>query len=282
MEKFLLFTTGGGSADPLNWSSDEAALYSTSELKGMKPASSRSIDLFFETTYGKEIVTLGIKNSTHAACMRSIATALNSNQVVIPIADVDGGQFCSPYIYSVSLSSQETYCQSITNDDKNKISVARSNYSSCMVANTHSGTVTLDLYLASSVGTDITDTGANVNNGSNYAAGATSVAADGTTPTEDTFLNERVYKEDGTFIGICTAVHATGTPLTFAAGLEVDVLDDVSLYRGTRYTLIKTASIPTASTLKLESSEILFDDSTFDLYAKSSNAGGLLTFTFNY
>ena len=65
MEKFLLFTTGGGSADPLNWSSDEAALYSTSELKGMKPASSRSIDLFFETTYGKEIVTLGIKNSTH-------------------------------------------------------------------------------------------------------------------------------------------------------------------------------------------------------------------------
>ena len=49
MEKFLLFTTGGGSADPLNWSNDEASLYSTSELKGMKPASSRSIDLFFET-----------------------------------------------------------------------------------------------------------------------------------------------------------------------------------------------------------------------------------------
>ena len=78
MEKFLLFTTGSGSADPLNWSSDEASLYSTSELKGMKPSSSRSIDLFFETTYGKEVVTLGIKNSTHTSCMRSIVTALNS------------------------------------------------------------------------------------------------------------------------------------------------------------------------------------------------------------
>ena len=85
MEKFLLFTTGGGSVDPINWSSDEAALYSTSELKGMKPASARSVDLFFETTYGKEVVTLGIKNSTHAAVMGAISTALNSNQNVITI-----------------------------------------------------------------------------------------------------------------------------------------------------------------------------------------------------
>ena len=142
MEKFLLFTTGGGSSDPLNWSSDEAALYSTSELKGMKPASSRSIDLFFETTYGKEVVTLGIKNSMHSSCMRSIANALNSNQAVVTIADVDAALFCSPYIHSVSIVSQETYIQSLTGNSRTKIAVSRSNYSSCLIANTHSSAVT--------------------------------------------------------------------------------------------------------------------------------------------
>ena len=106
MEKFLLFTTGNGSADPLNWTSDEAALYSVSELKGIKPSSSGSIDLFFETTYGKEVVTLGIKNSTHTSVMRSIATALNSNTAVVTIADVDSATFVNsdihlkiPFIY---------------------------------------------------------------------------------------------------------------------------------------------------------------------------------------
>ena len=32
MDKFLLFTTGGGSADPLNWTNDEAALYPVSQF----------------------------------------------------------------------------------------------------------------------------------------------------------------------------------------------------------------------------------------------------------
>ena len=111
--KFLLFTTGEGSLDPLNWSSDEAALYSTSELKGMKPASSRTIDLFFETTYGKEVVTLGIKNSTHVEVMKSITTSLNSNSTTVSIADVDNSTFCSPYIVSVKIASQETHCQKL-------------------------------------------------------------------------------------------------------------------------------------------------------------------------
>ena len=56
MDKFLLFTTGGGSADPLNWTNDEAALYPVSQFKGMRPASSRTIDMFFETSFGKEVV----------------------------------------------------------------------------------------------------------------------------------------------------------------------------------------------------------------------------------
>ena len=57
----------------------------------------------------------------------------------------------------------------------------------------------------------------------------------------------------------------------------------LELYDGSTYTyIIKTISIPTASTLRLESDEISFDNSTYDLYATSGNASGLLTFTFNY
>ena len=291
MAKFLLFTTGGGSADPLNWSSDEAALYSTDELKGMKPSSSRSIDLFFETTYGKEVVTLGIKNSTHSAVMGSIATALNSNQATVTIADVDGSIFCSPHIISVDITSQETHCQTLTASTKTKINIERSNYSSCLVTNMHSSAVTLDLYLAAQVGGvrgrdrgDLYPTLTRVNNGSGYAAttGAVDVVVDGTTATDDLFLNERVYNYvSGVFIGTCTAV-GSGTSLTFGGGIEIALTDDDALATGKRYNLLKSLSIPTASTLKLESDEISFDNSIFDLYAVSNHAQGLLTFTFNY
>ena len=295
MAKFLLFTTGGGSADPLNWSSDEASLYSTDELKGMKPSSSRSIDLFFETTYGKEVVTLGIKNSKHTSCMSSIAAALNSNQAVVTIADVDNSVFCSPYIISVDITSQETFCQTLTTNTKTKINIERSNYSSCLVTNMHSSAVTLDLYLAAQVGGvrgkargDLTSTAVyaaeteaastsavilTVDNGSGGASAA----------TDDLFLNERVYAFDatGTFFGTCTSVNSN-TQIRFSGGLENAITDNDILAIGTRYNLLKTLSIPTGSTLKLESDEISFDNSIYDLYAVSSESSGLLTFTFNY
>ena len=69
MNKYLLFTTGGGSTDPLNLNSDEATVYSANDFRGMKPADAQSLDLFFDTNYGKEIVTLGIKNGTHSKIM---------------------------------------------------------------------------------------------------------------------------------------------------------------------------------------------------------------------
>ena len=291
MEKFLLFTTGGGSADPLNWSNDEASLYSTSELKGMKPASSRSIDLFFETTYGKEVVTLGIKNSTHAACMRSIVTALNSNQAVIAIADVDNHVFCSPYINSVTITSQETYCQKITGNTKTKINVPRSNYSSCLIVNTDaSAAVTLDLYFASQVGTDITSTTVLAAETEAASTDSVDLTVDTVSATDDLFLNERVYvvKNDSSttpgrveFVGTCTSVQSS-TLLRFSGGTEHVITDNDILYTGTRYNILKTVSVPITTSLKLESDEISFDNSIFDLYAVSGDTDGQLTFTFNY
>ena len=45
MKKWLLFTNGGGSSDPLNWDSSEAALYSSEDLKTIKPSGPRTLDL---------------------------------------------------------------------------------------------------------------------------------------------------------------------------------------------------------------------------------------------
>ena len=290
MGKFLLFTTGTGSVDPLNWASDEAALYSITELKGMKPASNRSIDLFFETTYGKEVVTLGIKNSTHTSVMRSIATALNSNAAVVTIADVDSATFVNSNINSVTITSQETYCQSLTSDDKTKIDAPRSNYSSCLVANTHSAAITLDLYLASQASTDITNTTVRAAETEAASTSSGTLTVDTAEATADMFLNERVYiiMEDSTatpgrveFVGVCTAVNST-TEIRFGGGLEHAITNNDLLYTGTRYNLLKSLSIPTAATLKLESDEISFDNSTYDLYAVSGYDGAGLTFTFNY
>ena len=282
MEKFLLFTTGGGSADPLNWSSDEAALYSVSELKGIKPASSRSIDLFFDTIRGEEIVTLGIKNSTHSACMASIVSALNSNQRLITVADVDSAKFCSPYIYSVKITSQETYVQKITGNTKTKINTPKGSYSSCLITNTDaSADVTVKLYLASQVGSDITDTGTNANESDNAATtSSVTLTVDGTTATSDVFLNEQVWKSDGTLFGTCTAFNS-GTEIVFGNGIEQILANNADLHVGTRYTLFNNLAIPANVTLKLESDEISFDNVNYDLYVVSGDADGQLTFTFN-
>lgn len=285
MHKFLLFTTGKGTLDPLNWSSDEAALYSTSELKGMKPASARSIDLFFETTYGKEIVTLGIKNSTHTDVMKSISTALNSTQASISIADVDNSTYCSPNIISVKITSQETYGQTLVSDAKTRINSIRSNYSSCLIANTHSDFVRIHMWIASQVETETTSTTV-------LAAQTRTASASSVTLTVDTvdanivvFLNERVYitKTNGqvVFVGVCTEV-TNVTTLVFAGGLEHVITDNDILRTGTKHELMSGVSIPNGSTLKLEADEISFDRSTHILYAKSSHASGLLSFVFNY
>ena len=147
MEKFLLFTTGGGSADILNWASDEAAMYAVKDLESIKPTSARTLDLFFNTAGGREVVILKIKNSTHSRVMEAIANAINGSQAVISVADVDSGRFINPDVYGVTIRAQETYIQSLADSSRTKINVTRSNYSSCVIANTHSSAVTCGLEL---------------------------------------------------------------------------------------------------------------------------------------
>ena len=291
MYKFLLFTTGGGSEDPLNWSSDEAALYSTSELKGMKPASLRSIDLFFETTYGKEIVTIGIKNSMHAEVMKAISAALNSNQNVITIADVDSSKFCSQHINSCKITSQETFAQTLLLATREKLNVTRSNYSSCLITNLSNESCTVDLHLVSqkegrfAVDNNLlTNTGTLSNEGTNAATtSSVTLTVDGTAATSDVFAGERVYDNTtGTFLGVCTARNSN-TEIVFGGGLESAITENMQLAVGVRYYLTKDLVIPVAGTLKLEANEISFDNSTYDLYAKVPTGGDAgVTFVFNY
>ena len=283
MEKFLLFTTGGGSADPLNWSNDEAALYSLKEFKGMKPASSRSVDMFFETSFGKEVVTLGIKNMTHIKVMKSVTQALNSEQAVVSVADVDNSVFCSPFIQTVQIASQETFHQKITNQNtKNKINVARSNYSSCLITNTDpEDIVYFALYLTSQLGSDITSTTVLAAETEAASTSSVTLTVDTVNATADAFLNERVYKSDGTFFGVCTAVNST-TEIVFAGGLENAITNNDVLHTGTRYTLLNKVGLSAYATLKLEQDEISFDNSKFDLYGMSTDADGQITMNFIY
>ena len=284
MEKYLLFTTGGGAADPLNWDSSEAAVYKLGDFKGMKPKDARTLEMFFETSNGKEIVALGVKNGSHSLVMKAISSALvKSTQSIITVADVDQGLFVNNNIYSVKITAQETYMQKITDNKKTQISVPRGSYTSCLIANTDaSAAVACTLHLTSQVGSDITDTGTNLNNGSGYAAGTTSsLTLDGTAATADIFLNEQVWKSDGTLFGVCT-VFTDGTHITFGGGLEQAFVDDDDLYVGTRYILLNALSIPANTVLKLESDEISFDNVNYNLYVTSGDSDGQLTFIFNY
>ena len=137
MNKFLLFTTGGGSADPINWDISEAALYSVKDLKSIKATSSSTVGLFFETQDGKEVVTLTVVNGPHSNVIKSIISAISFNdQALISVADVDGNKFINKNIKGVSIKAHTNYIQTLTNNSRTKFAVRRGNWSSCMIANT--------------------------------------------------------------------------------------------------------------------------------------------------
>ena len=106
MSKFLLFTTGGGSASIMNLDSSEVALYNSVDLRTVKPSGKAALDLFFNTTKGTEIVTLKIKAGKHGIVMRSIAEALNSEGNIMKIADVDTNTFIDECVLGVTIRAQ--------------------------------------------------------------------------------------------------------------------------------------------------------------------------------
>lgn len=158
--------------------------------------------------------------------------------------------------------------QKITGTSKVLVNTNGGAFDSLTLTNIHgSNAATVDLYYVNTSGNDITDTGTNSNEAANEATtSSVTLTVDGTTATADTFSGEKVFKSDGTLFG--TAEFASGTELVFGGGLSQRLANNVDLFTGTRYYILKTFSIPVASTLVLDSNDINFDATEYALYIK--------------
>ena len=87
-------------------------------------------------------------------------------------------------------------------------SQSSTNFSACIITNIDgSADVALTLQIVSTTGADITDTGVDANESDNAATtSSVTLTVDGSAATTDQFLNERVYKSDGTFHYITASV----------------------------------------------------------------------------
>ena len=167
----------------------------------------------------------------------------------------------------------------------NKTEIASStvcSYNSLVITNTHTSAVNISLWLTAQAApkyadTDVTDTGTDVDFPANYPITTSSqaIVVQGEAATSDIFLNEKVYKADGKLYGTCT-VFTDGTHITFGAGIQEIMADNADLHVGTIYYILKAVTIPAATSLKLDGDEFNFSSLLYKLYAKSSNASGLI------
>ena len=158
------------------------------------------------------------------------------------------------------------------------------NHRSMTFTNTHAtADVTIDLYVTSQFGTDITTTGTDIDLTAGYAITSASqaIVLSATAATSDAFLNERVYKSNGNFVGVCTTF-TDGTHITFAAGLERALVDAEVLFTGTRYHVLNNVKIPNGVSLKLTSDEFDFDSNNFTMYINSDNSDGAIDILTRY
>ena len=277
LDKLMYFATGDGAN-----LSGEAYVVPSSRFRGAHPVSSTLLDLVFESDYGdKDYIRLTIASNTHKLVLNSISGTINSSAGGLRIiCDSDNSIFCNSNITDCVIHlgrpSSNFNAQNLTGTAKILVNTTGGSFDSLSLANVggaHDATVSL--YYASQVGSDITDTGVNVNNGSGYSVTTSSqaIVVDGTTATDDLLLNERVYKSDGTFVGTCTAV-GSGTGITFGGGLKVALADDADLYTGTRYYVLKAVVVPAYQTLILDRDDISFNGIDYSLYT-ILGAGGI-------
>ena len=130
--------------------------------------------------------------------------------------------------------------------------------------------VSVDLYVTSQVGTDITDTGTDSNEADNaITASSVTLTVDGTAATSDIFADEKVWKSDETLFGTCT-VRNSDTEIVFGGGLSQTLENNDSLYTGTRYYILKSVVIPVNTTLVLNKDELRVDPNDYLMYIKLS------------
>ena len=136
-----------------------------------------------------------------------------------------------------------------------------------------SDSVSVDLYIASQVGTDITTTGVQAAEAEAVSTSSVVLNVDQVVPTDDMLKDEIVYKSGGTIFGTATATaDASPDTVTFGGGLTTAIANDDFLFTGTRYYLLKGVIIPVNNTLVLERNELRFDPDVYKMYIKLSAA----------
>tara|TARA_R100000234_G_scaffold97519_2_gene65906 strand:+ start:575 stop:1123 length:549 start_codon:yes stop_codon:yes gene_type:complete len=177
------------------------------------------------------------------------------------------------------------YPQKITSGDKTEVTFDYNNYRSMTFANTHTSAITMSLYATSQLGSDITTTG--VYAAETEAASTSSVtltidngSGSASAGTSDMLLNERIYKSDGTFFGVCSTFTST-VAIVFATGLTHTITNNDILYTGTRYTILNEVSLPVGASLQLHPEDFNLS-SDYKLYINSSNASGLIDIITRY
>jgi len=167
--------------------------------------------------------------------------------------------------------------QKISGNTKTLINNLSGNTNSLSLCNTHAtDSVSVDLYIASQITTDITTTGVYAAETEAASTSSTQLTVDNgsgsaSAGTSDMFLNERVYKSDGTLFGTCTTFDST-VLLTFSGGLSSVITDNDILFTGTRYYILKSLDIPLNNTLVLNNSEYSTNHRLYATYIKLSGA----------
>lgn len=135
------------------------------------------------------------------------------------------------------------------------------------ICNTDAGSdsCTVQMFLVSQLTTDIVTTGTLSNEADNVATtSSVTLTVDGNNATTRVFLNEKVYKSDGTLFGTCTAVNSA-TEIVFGGGLEQTLSNNDTLFTGNKYSLLNNVVIPAGATLTLEGHEISYDTTSYIL-----------------
>ena len=178
------------------------------------------------------------------------------------------------------------YTQKITSGDKTQIHYNYNNHRSMTFTNTHTSAVSIDLYVTSQFGYDVTTTG--VYAAETEAASSSSVtltidngSGGASAGTSDMLLNERIYKSDGTLFGVCSTF-TSNTTIVFATGLNNTITNNDILYTGTRYNILKSVEIPSGTALQLHPEDFNFDKRAYNFYINSSNASGLIDIITRY
>jgi len=182
------------------------------------------------------------------------------------------------------------YTQKIIDNTKTEIVSPYSVYDSMILTNIDaSADVSVDLYVTEQNGVKLrqsaayeatTPTKVNLVAGYPTTSSSQAIIVDTETATDDIFLNEKVFKGDGTFVGTATTV--SGLLLTFSGGLKTVLANNNDLYTGARFYMLKNVIIPNGTSLKLNADEIFFDNIAYTLYIVSGDADGQIDIMLRY